>query len=60
MEGSRLFVFAHLSHSHFSNHDASCHTLRTIGKHSVSKGGLSCFTMFQLTVEKLLNIETKK
>jgi hypothetical protein len=58
MEGSTFVCFASLSHWHFSNHDASCHTLGTIGKHSVSKGGLSCFTMFQLTVEKLLNIET--
>ncbi len=30
----------------------------SIGKHSVSKGGLSCSTMFRLPVEKLLNIKT--
>jgi hypothetical protein len=59
MEGNSLFVLL-VCHIDISNHDASCHTLGTIGKHSMSKGGLSCFTMFPLPVEKLLNIETKE
>jgi hypothetical protein len=59
MEGSSLFVLL-VCHIDISLTMMPLATLGTIGKHSVCKGGLSCFTIFWLTMEKLLNIETKK